>query len=297
MRANNWDDARKCRVVPAYLRDAALEAYRSIDLARQGNYHHLVDDMKERLEPPDIKRFKQTELNSRVQGKNESVLEFAASIQKFVRGAYPDYDEAARNDLLFTNFTNKLKPSLRPLVMMFEPGSFRDAVVKAQKLESQHRLMEETAMVNTLGQVSGSQAMSTDPAIQRLCYQMNTLFGRGSADSGTARSVVDESARQQSNQSFEQFGADNNGDRYVDSGYGSNDRIQGNRGCFNSATMDQDDMHDWTWLPNGSVVPVCSNCDEPGHFNWECCFSSGSFPNYGPDRVPHPSEGEGAIFQ
>jgi len=109
--AYGFDDDRKAKILPAYLRETALHKYKALTEDTRKDYKEMVKQLKEALKPAEQKRWAQGRLAEIKQNDEESVQAFALKLQKLVKLAHPELTQEQRNgtDLLYKQTTSILE--------------------------------------------------------------------------------------------------------------------------------------------------------------------------------------------
>ncbi len=138
--ANGWGNARKLQVVPAYLKNAAAVWYQTVmgnpvnawDGAANPNTFEYI--FKQRFRTPALLELWSTELDQRQQRSEETVDQYASSIQELYQRindnafAYPDNLQARK-------FVSGLLPTLYALVKPFGDQTLQGAIDRARACE------------------------------------------------------------------------------------------------------------------------------------------------------------------
>ncbi len=148
--AQSWNNARKCHVLPAFLRGAALQAWRGLTDRDKEDFERLRERLIEILQPAYATRFIQNEFTARKQRPDERVIEFAYELERLAKAGYPNMPEGAREEFLLSNFIDKLNPQVRSLVMIWDPQTFEEARTKAQQVEATQKYTQNSVAVNML---------------------------------------------------------------------------------------------------------------------------------------------------
>ncbi|CAB4375500.1 unnamed protein product [Rhizophagus irregularis] len=156
--ANGWNDARKLQVVPAYLKGPAAVWYQAavvapinawVAAANANNFEHAF---LTRFQTAAMVEMWATELDQRQQQPNESVDEYASSIQELYQRvndaafAYPDNLQARK-------FVSGLQPELYMAVKPFGDQTLADAIGRAKGCELTLR-SGKTKLLNYAGQTT-----------------------------------------------------------------------------------------------------------------------------------------------
>ena len=102
--AYNFDDVRKAKLLPAYLRETALQKYKGLDTAVKADYLQMKDALREALKPAEQKRWAQGRLADLKQNDEETVQAFALKLQRLVKLSHPELTDEQRNGMLLTYF-------------------------------------------------------------------------------------------------------------------------------------------------------------------------------------------------
>lgn len=144
--AHQWTDERKRIVLPVYLRGAADTAYDELTDEDKQTFASMTQKLLEKLQTPKLNDIAAARLGTRKQKDTESVTQFATEIQKLVHEAYSDQlTKVARETLELQYFRNGLKPTIRNLVSIQQPGTFSEALSAACYFESQDHLQSGSA--------------------------------------------------------------------------------------------------------------------------------------------------------
>lgn len=156
--ANGWNDARKLQVVPAYLKGPAAVWYQAAVLApinawaAAANVNNFEHAFLTRFRTAAMVEMWATELDQRQQQPNESVDEYASSIQELYQRvndaafAYPDNLQARK-------FVSGLQPELYMAVKPFGDQTLADAIGRAKGCELTLR-SGKTKLLNYAGQTT-----------------------------------------------------------------------------------------------------------------------------------------------
>ncbi len=148
--AQGWNAERRCNVLPVYLKGAAYTAWKNMPAIDKIDYNRLRQGLLERLQPAYATRFIQKEFSARRQRTDEPVIEFAYELERLVNAGFPNLPEQNKNEFLLTNFIDKLNQQLKTLVMLFDPATFVLAREKAQQIEQNQKLAQNSVAVNSL---------------------------------------------------------------------------------------------------------------------------------------------------
>jgi hypothetical protein len=156
--ANGWNAARKLQIVPAYLKGPAAVWYQAAVLApinawaAAANVNSFEHAFLTRFRTAAMVEMWATELDQRQQQPNESVDEYASSIQELYQRvndaafAYPDNLQARK-------FVSGLQPELYMAVKPFGDQTLADAIGRAKGCELTLR-SGKTKLLNYAGQTT-----------------------------------------------------------------------------------------------------------------------------------------------
>ncbi len=138
--AVGYDDAKKARLLPAYLRDNALQRFKALPAATKAEWGLLKQALKDALKPAEQARFARCKLADSSQKEDETVQDFSVRLEKLVKMAYPAFTVEQRSDILLAHFVSKLRLEIRGWVTAFEPKDYESAVSKAATIEANRRI-------------------------------------------------------------------------------------------------------------------------------------------------------------
>lgn len=155
--ANGWNDARKLQIVPAYLKGATSVWWQMIGLGNPINAwnnnaaqaNSFIHQFEQRFRTPSLVEMWSTELDQRQQGVNETVDQYASSIQELYQRvntaafAFPDPVQARK-------FISGLQPELYMAVKPFGDQTLQGAIDRAKSCEltlrsGKHKLLNFAA--------------------------------------------------------------------------------------------------------------------------------------------------------
>ena len=313
--AYNFDAVRKAKVLPAYLRETALQKYKALTNEVQENYTQLTAALRDALKPAEQKRWAQGRLAEIQQSENEPVQVFATQLQKLVKLAHPELTQDHRNGMLLTYFTSKLHPNLRQWVQAFECQTYDEALSKANCLEA-NKMIEggqyPTPRIAAVGastdnetngdmflnepQVNASSAVYTQAYERRPNFNKNIGASTQRQFSGNQKqyqkpSYQDEQgAISRIESMIKRMEIDNNANQ---SRYQNNYRrapmqqyrsSQYNRSNYNSRPFRDSYNQSWGQQYNGSQQQnsnnICHYCGKQGHWKRECRSRKNSINPY-----------------
>ncbi len=128
-----WDNDKKIRMFPGYLKGVAQDAYLALPDEVRQDWDQLKQALLDRFMPPEHLRLAQTALINKQQRPDESVAAYATAVEKLAREAFPTMPTEHRKDLIRMHFVNGLRPGLRQRILTSHPGASYDDVFAASK--------------------------------------------------------------------------------------------------------------------------------------------------------------------
>jgi len=153
-RAADWTDQQKACFLPLRLRRKAADVFDHLDASTKEDWEALEKALESKLVPAHMTTHFRLAFKRRVQGPDESVLDFAQAIQKLARRAYPEFTEEVMEKLKLDAFINGLRFDLKRIVLIVKPDGFEEAVNSALEMEGQNQLV--------YGPLPGSNAMNAN---------------------------------------------------------------------------------------------------------------------------------------
>lgn len=144
----DWDERKLLKSFASFLQNEALATYVLLNDAEKASWSDLKRAMADKLNqdsPYDVAR---TQLRDRYQRPNESVAEFAQSIESLIKKAYPrtkHFTEDQRQEFAVQDFIHGLKYELREHLLKQEnrPLTLNEAITRAQKMELTLKILAE----------------------------------------------------------------------------------------------------------------------------------------------------------
>ncbi|MCP4486434.1 MAG: hypothetical protein GY820_03810, partial [Gammaproteobacteria bacterium] len=134
--ACNWSDVRALKILPAYLRGNAANLYSELSDAQKVTLNDLVSNLRAALEPEEMARITQSKLVKRRMQPYESVVDFAAAIQRLVKSAYRTLPAEAQAMLMRDEFMERVTPDIKKYLLLFDPKDFQQAKRRAMQIQS-----------------------------------------------------------------------------------------------------------------------------------------------------------------
>lgn len=266
--ANNWDDNRKRDVFPWFLRGLAEQKYDLLTQEQRATYGTIVAALKDHLKLSRMSDLKSVELHARVQGPNEPVTEFASSIRKLTKSAYPELTADMQANLMKRLFLNGLRPDLRRFVLLANPNTFEDAEAQARSQEVQDHFAFGTApYLNPVSSSSSTSSSTSSYSISAIQSSPSVSYARNSnsnSNNNSAQSRTESSGSLQD--VIQRLGKLESGLRSISrnsQSSGSSGRGNGRatfRGRFGGSSR--------SWTSSGSQI--CFYCKKPGHHSVVC---------------------------
>jgi hypothetical protein len=137
-RAAEWTDQQKSNYLPLRLRKKAADVYDHLDDATKADWALLEAALESKLVPAHLTTHFRLAFKRRIQGPDETVLDFAQAIQKLTKRAYPEFAEDVIEKLKLDAFINGLRFDLKRIVLIVKPDGFEEAVDAALEMEGQN---------------------------------------------------------------------------------------------------------------------------------------------------------------
>src|SRR6266481_3366186 len=140
-RAAEWTDQQKANYLPLRLRKKAADVYDHLEDSTKNDWTNLEAALESKMVPAHLTTHFRLAFKRRVQGPDETVLDFAQAIQKLTKRAYPEFDEEVIEKLKLDAFINGLRFDLKRIVLIVKPDGFEEAVDAALEMEGQNQLV------------------------------------------------------------------------------------------------------------------------------------------------------------
>src|SRR6266481_384397 len=98
-RAAEWTDLQKTNYLPLRLRMKAADVYDHLDDTTRNQWRNLEATLEAKLVPAHLTTHFRLAFKRRVQGPDETDLDFAQAVQKLARRAYPEFTEEVMEKL------------------------------------------------------------------------------------------------------------------------------------------------------------------------------------------------------
>ncbi|MCP4487951.1 MAG: hypothetical protein GY820_11620 [Gammaproteobacteria bacterium] len=141
--AYNWNDAKALRILPAYLRGNAADLYAELTADQKSTLEELTTNLRSALEPDEMARITQNKLVKRRMRPYETIVEFAAEIQRLVKSAYRKLPAEVQATLMRDHFIEKVIPEIKRYLLLLDPQDFATAKRKAMQIETQYNSVIE----------------------------------------------------------------------------------------------------------------------------------------------------------
>ncbi|MCP4486759.1 MAG: hypothetical protein GY820_05480, partial [Gammaproteobacteria bacterium] len=141
--AYGWSDAKTLKILPAYLRGNAADLYAELDNAQKSTLNDLTTNLRSALEPDEMARITQNKLVKRRMKPYETIVEFAAEIQRLVRSAYRKLPADVQATLMRDLFIEKVIPDIKRYLLLLDPKDFATAKRKAMQIETHNTVLEK----------------------------------------------------------------------------------------------------------------------------------------------------------
>ncbi|MCP4487896.1 MAG: DDE-type integrase/transposase/recombinase [Gammaproteobacteria bacterium] len=140
--AYNWSEARALKILPAYLRGNAADLYSELSNEQKVTITDLINNLRAALEPDEMARITQSKLIKRKMQPYESVVDFAAAIQRLVRSAYRQLPADAQDTLMRNHFIERVRPDIKRYLLLMDPKDYQTAKRKAIQIETHNVELE-----------------------------------------------------------------------------------------------------------------------------------------------------------
>lgn len=132
-----WDDAAKLKWLHVRLTGRAGSAFRRLPTATKADYGATTEALKERFEPASKKELYMTSLNTRMKKRSEDWAVYGEDLKLLADKAYPDLQEAAREQFALNQFLTQLdNAQVAFAVKQAKPRTVDDAIRLTMEMES-----------------------------------------------------------------------------------------------------------------------------------------------------------------
>ena len=136
-RLNGWTEAEKGSQLTSLLRGNAQQVLEDLPAEYREDYQTVVETLKRRFDPEEKKGLKKMEFKNRTKRKNESVTEYGYALSRMTKGAYPNLDYEAREELATEQFIDGLSGlDIQRHVQFGRPTSLNQAIALATEFET-----------------------------------------------------------------------------------------------------------------------------------------------------------------
>ena len=148
-----WDAARKVRMLPGYLREAAERKYLELPQPTRDDWALLRQALTDTFLSPSTTALFHLALSTWTQEPGESVTTYATDVEQLVQNAYPTVPTQHRLPYLHTAFMTGLRPDMKLHVLTTQPtATYEQAFSLAKNFEFGRKLY---------GGVNGGNASSS----------------------------------------------------------------------------------------------------------------------------------------
>lgn len=245
------------QIFPLRLRGSAIEFFRSLDPAVQGDYKQLRKEfLRQYQEPPEFFR---SSLAKRVQGESEKITEFLSELKLLASKAYPLESADVRNHLVLQTFIEGIhNVNVRVELRKLKTNSIEAALENAIHFDAVYRL-ESSSAANVQTPVGLS-------AIDVLTQKLDTLIA-GQLSSNRSRQSGD---KRSFNKNRNSPGPSSSWRRKARTTSGSSSRENSDRSKSRSTSGNRRVRFE------GKLI--CFGCNREGHIKNDCknCWNCGS---------------------
>ncbi len=236
----------------------AQKAFQRLPAETQANFDLSWKALKERFEPASKKELYMAELQTRTKQPNERWPDLAEDLRTLADKAYPDLEDAAREQIALTSYLGQLsKPQVAFSVKQQKPTDLEEAVHATLEIESYLRPGARVAQVavddsdEPVGAVG--QPSQDTRAIMELLRQVTDRLERLESGAGSQRTRTSSSQQKET-------------------------------------ARPRDPASSWS--RNSQPVPVvCRRCGKEGHYARGCATRRPSVPLSGNGMPPAPGAG------
>ena len=134
-RANCFTDQEKLAKLPLHLKGYALQAYENFAAKDQENYDRVKNLLKQFFNTHTQRKLSVSYLRNRTKRINESIVDYAAAIQKLIKSAYPTFTAPQKADLFEDYFLQGLPHFMRNQLLRQTFENNVELIKTAQKIE------------------------------------------------------------------------------------------------------------------------------------------------------------------
>ena len=132
--AKEWNAAKQLTVIPTLLRGKLIDYYVELDDTTKADLKLLKAALQERAGKKEDPLVASKNFNERSQSVDERVADYASSLKKLFKVAYPE--EAMTSAVLLQRFLTGLLPEIsRQLLLRKKPSNFVSALADATEIE------------------------------------------------------------------------------------------------------------------------------------------------------------------
>ena len=174
---NKWEGAIKAKFLAVRLKGTAQRSLQELSPEIKGHYEHLKRALGEKFNPSQKLEQYKAEFRVRRREKGEGLTEFANSVMKLARRAYPDLLVAHQNEIAKDRFVDGLdNKEWRIKLREVSPKTLEDAVSRAIQLEAIEAAEgQQPRSVRAVVAGASGGAGPTDPILELLKQNQATL--------------------------------------------------------------------------------------------------------------------------
>ncbi len=132
-----WDQEKKLRMFPGYLKGVAQDAYLALPQKVQRDWERLKQALVAKFLPAEHLRLAQSALMTQCQRPDESVASFATEMEKLIREAFPTMPAEHRKQVMRMHFIYGLRPGLKEKILTSLPtAGYEEAFAVAKNTEA-----------------------------------------------------------------------------------------------------------------------------------------------------------------
>ena len=132
--AKGWDAAKQLKVIPTLLRGKLIDYYVELSKDAKSSLGNLKTALQERAGVIEDPLAASRQFNQRSQSPDEKVKDFASTLKRLFKNAYPE--ESMTSAVLLQRFLTGLRPEIgRQLLLRNKPNTFADALKAAGEIE------------------------------------------------------------------------------------------------------------------------------------------------------------------
>jgi hypothetical protein len=179
--AFNWTEEEKCQRFPLYLRDYALDVYKTIVPANRRVFNDMLRDFKRGITTSDTTKMFGCQLRARKQKPTETAAQFASKLRNLAQQAYPTLTDDQRDPILRDCYIFGLNPPIQSRLLDKEIKDFAEAIKIASNIEIRWKYLQPEYMTLANTNQSFQPGFSEQPtsnlqdSIQQLRNELSQL--------------------------------------------------------------------------------------------------------------------------